>query len=85
VSILSKNERHDTLKYEYVRRKTYDYFSDRTGKKFDGILQQLTEVRGYIMDLTDQLEVQAAELESLRLDRTSVRIAGKRDTSVRRD
>ncbi len=82
---MGKNERHDTLKYEYVRRTTYDYFSDRTGKKFDGILEQLTQLRGYIIDLEDLIEVNAAGIESLRLDKTSVRIAGKREASERRE
>ncbi len=85
MSTLPKNERHDTLKYEYVKRKTYDYFSDKTVKKFDGILHRLSVVESYAHDLHHLIETLEAELESIRLDKTSVRIAGRRDASVRRE
>ncbi len=73
------------MKYQYVRRKNYDYHQDRIAKKFDAIFVRLGAAEGLIQDLRDWLETVDAELESLRLDKTSVRIAGRRDASERRE
>ncbi len=79
VSILS-DTLDDRLKYSYFKRKTYDYHHEKSQKKFDGILHRLARVENMIHVLMEQDEVLGAEIESLRLDKTSVRIAGKRET-----
>ncbi len=79
VSSLSKNNRHDTLKYEYVRRRTHDYFSDRVKKKLDKHWDHIKELQLYTSVLEDAIHVLEAEIEGIRLDKTSVRIAGRRD------
>ncbi len=75
----------DRLKYSYVSRKNYDYHQDRIAKKFDGILHRLAVYEGHIKDLSDEILVLGAELEGVRLDKTSVRIAGRREASERKD
>ncbi len=82
---MSTDSIDDRLKYSYVSRKNYDYHQDRIAKKFDGILHRLTVHESHIQALDDEIDVLAAEIEALRLDKTSVRIAGRRDASERRD
>ncbi len=79
------NHPGDHLKYEFVRRRTYDYAMDRAQKKFDKILHELANLSSHISGLHDRLDALDAEVEALRLDKTSVRIAGRHDASLRRD
>ncbi len=74
----------DHLKYSFVRRRTYDYYVDRSAKRFDGIIQQLSNLESHIQYLVDKIEILDAELEGVRLDKTSVRIAGRRDATERK-
>ncbi len=75
----------DHLKYQFIRRRTYDYYVDRSAKRFDGIIHRLAVLENFVHDLHSLLEAQDAELESLRLDKTSVRIAGRLDAQKRKD
>lgn len=75
---MSRDSVDDRLKYQYVSRKNYDYHQDRAAKKFDGILTRLAQLENFIHDLHSELEVVSAEVEGIRLDKTSVRIAGRR-------
>ncbi len=81
---MGRNERHDTLKYEYVRRTTYDYFSERMQKHIDFLRQECANLKSYCLTLEDAIHALEAETESIRLDTTSVRIAGRREASERR-
>ncbi len=74
----------DRLKYQYVRRKTYDYHHDRQEKKFDGIIHRLALLENFVHDLHEALDAQAAEIESFQLG-SHVVIAGKRDALRRRE
>ncbi len=77
------------MKYTYVKRRLYDNYVDRTAKRFDRIIHQQAVQEGWISDvalaLEDRLSSLEAEVESLRLDKTSVRIAGRRDTTRHND
>ncbi len=46
----------DHLKYEFVRRRTYDYAMDRAQKKFDGILSRLADIHLQLADLSTRLK-----------------------------
>ncbi len=82
---MSSDSLDDRLKYSYVSRKNYDYHQDRIAKKFDGVLQRLAVVENYSSALEDAIHALEAEIEGIRLDKTSVRIAGRREASERRD
>ncbi len=77
----------DRLKYQYVRRKTYDYHHDRQEKKFDGILHRLSILESFVHDLHEALDVQAAEIESLQLTvvPSKVALVGRHDALRRKD
>ncbi len=77
------NDRHDTLKYEYVKRRLYDSYVERTQRKIDKILHQLAVQESWIANLEDHFNAVEAELESLRLDKTSVRLPGRKEALER--
>ncbi len=79
------NDRYDILKYEYVKRRLYDSYVERTQKKFDKLLHNMANLEGWISNAIDRIEILDAELESLRLDKTSVRIAGRHDAPKRKE
>ncbi len=73
------------MKYTYVKRRLYDNYVDRTAKRFDRIIHQLAVQESWIADLRSALEDTDAEVEALSLDKTSVRIAGRREAQKRND
>ncbi len=79
------NDRHDTLKYEYVKRRLYDSYVERTQKKIDKIIHQQAVQESWIANIEDHMNALDAELESLRLDKTSVRLPGRKEAMMRKD
>ncbi len=69
------------MKYRFVKRRLYDNYVDRTQKKFDALFHRLAVLENRLVDHEGYIQMLEAETESLRLDRTSVRIAGRRDAT----
>ena len=61
------SDRHDTLKYEYVKRRLYDGYVDRSQKKFDRILHQLAVLESWISDLRKEVEIIKIRLDPNRV------------------
>lgn len=81
---MSSDSVSDTLKYQYVKRSSFDYTNDRNLKKFDGILHRIAVLEGFVHDLHQAIDDLGAELEGLQLG-SKVVIAGKRDALRRRE
>ncbi len=75
---MSSDSVSDTLKYQYVKRSAFDYKNDRNLKKFDGILNRLAVLEGFVHDMHQAIDDLGAELEGIKLDPTVV-IAGRRE------
>ncbi len=73
------------MKYRYVKRNLYDNYVDRTAKRFDRIIHQLAVQESWIANLEEHIGAMNAEIEALRLDKTAVVIAGKREALKRHD
>ncbi len=75
------SERSDSLKYEFVKRRLYDNYVERTAKKFDKLLSNLANLEGWISDCVNQLEVLEAKVEGLEMHRDSnfVTLPGRKE------
>ncbi len=74
-------------KYEFIRRRTYDNYVDRTGKRLDKIWDRVKNLDlhlSYAMEAIETLEAEVEGLKSYTDDRI-VSLAGRREAMTRQD
>ncbi len=81
------SERSDSLKYEFVKRRLYDNYIERTQRKFDKLLVNLANLESWINDSIDRLETLEAKVEGLEMSSSSntVTLAGRKEALRRKD
>lgn len=62
------SERDDRLKYEYVKRRLYDNYVERTAKKFDRLLSNLANLESWINNNVDRIDALEAKVEGLEME-----------------
>ncbi len=81
------DERVNALKYEFVRRRTYDAYVDRNVKKFDKLLSNLANLESWLLNAVDRIEILEAEIEGIIQYRSpdSVSLPGRKEALRRKD